>query len=83
MPLSSTLNTKTAPDLIMVLCSDLLRRRVMRGMTPCRAAWMRRRASTVISTKPVKGGTSGLLVIDGKSLLVISGKSLLVSGGKS
>ena len=48
--LSWTQKTKTAPDLIIVLRSESLSRRVMRGMTPCRAAWMRRRALRVVST---------------------------------
>jgi hypothetical protein len=63
IPLSSTLKTNTAPLLIIVLRSESLRRRVMRGMTPWRAAWINRNALTVVSTYPVNGGTSGLLVI--------------------
>ena len=48
--LSCTQKTKTAPDLIMVFRSESFSRRVMQGMIPCRAAWMRRRALTVVST---------------------------------
>lgn len=50
IPLSSTLKMKTAPLLIMDRRSVSLSRRVMRGITPCRAAWIKRKAFTVVST---------------------------------
>ena len=52
MPLSSSLKINIAPLRIMVRRSRSLSRRVMRGTTPCRAAWINRRASPVLSIKP-------------------------------
>lgn len=55
MPDSWTLNTNTAPLIIISQHSESFRRRTIRGIIPCRAAWTKRRACMVFSTRPMYG----------------------------
>jgi len=55
IPLSCSSNKNTAPECIMGF-SGSLSRRVMRGIAPLLAASNIRRASYVVSMKPMKGG---------------------------
>ena len=59
IPDSSTLNTKTAPLMIISFRSVLFSRRSTRGITPSRAAYTRRRACMVVPTMPKKGCALG------------------------
>lgn len=56
IPLSSSSNTKTEPDVI-ILRSESTSRRVTLGISPLRAASRMRRASPVVSIQPHQGGS--------------------------